>query len=156
MMYTIGYEGLNVPAFVNELKDRGIRVLIDVRQMPLSRKKGFSKRALAAAVEAEGMEYRHIRELGAPRDVRYQLRATGDWAEYCQGYFSHLDACDTGLEEVVTLAASQAVCLMCFEADYTTCHRSLITSRLQEQGLVLHTVHLTPQIANFASERVVA
>lgn len=145
MLYTIGYEGVNAERFVAELKRKGINVLVDVREMPLSRKKGFSKNALAELVSAEGIEYVHLRSLGAPREVRYRLKETGDWAEYCQGYQAHLSDCEAALNEVVTLAGQQDICLMCFEADWRTCHRSLITTHLTETGRVPVVEHLSPQ-----------
>lgn len=144
MLYTIGYEGVNTERFVAELKRSGIKVLVDVREMPLSRKKGFSKNALAELVSAAGIEYRHLRALGAPREVRYRMKATGDWTEYCAGYQAHLNDCSDALSELMNLADEQVICLMCFEADWTTCHRSLITKHLEEQG-VGTTIHLSPK-----------
>lgn len=155
MLYTIGYEGVNTESFVAELKSKGISVLVDVREMPLSRKKGFSKTALAELVTAEGIEYRHLRALGAPRDVRYRLKAGGDWSEYCAGYQAHLSECDDVLDELVNLASDQAICLMCFEADWRECHRSLITAHLAEAGRVSEVEHLSPRTGSVA-RRVVA
>lgn len=145
MLYTIGYEGLKAEHFVQELKRRGINVLVDVREMPLSRKKGFSKTALSALLEAEGIQYRHLKALGAPREVRYRLKATGDWAEYCTGYLAHLSSCSEVLSELAGMS-SDSVCLMCFEANYRECHRSLITERLTALGHVAEVVHLSPQL----------
>lgn len=156
MLYTIGYEGLDAARFVQELKDRNIHILVDVREMPLSRKKGFSKNGLAATVLAEGIEYRHMRELGAPREVRHRLKATGDWAEYCIGYESHLAGCDVVLANLAELAKSEEICLMCFEADYRECHRSLITETLSARNLVSGVTHLSPQKDLAARQRAVA
>jgi len=63
MLYTIGYEGLDISSFVEELREQKIRVLIDVRELPLSRKKGFSKSALNTVVTAAGVKYIHLRDL---------------------------------------------------------------------------------------------
>lgn len=156
MLYTIGYEGLDAARFVQELKDRDIHILVDVREMPLSRKKGFSKNGLAASVLAEGIEYRHLRELGAPRDVRHRLKETGDWNEYCMGYQSHLEGRDAVLESLAELAQSADICLMCFEADYRECHRSLITEKLSARSLVSEVIHLSPQTAQPSARQVVA
>lgn len=156
MLYTIGYEGASTESFVTELKKKGVAILVDVREMPLSRKKGFSKNSLAALVEAEGIQYRHMRELGAPREVRYRLKDTGDWSEYCTGYQAHLAIRAEALTELADLAHEQVICLMCFEADYRECHRSLITDHLSELGQVDEVVHLSPQTGSAVRPRAFA
>ena len=156
MLYTIGYEGMDTQKFVSALKSEGIKVLVDVREMPLSRKKGFSKSSLAALMESEGIEYRHIRTLGAPKAVRYRLREGGEWAEYCEGYQTHLADCEEALSEVVQLANQRDVCLMCFEADYRECHRSLIAEHLKAQGQVSDVIHLSPQKDSASRGRMTA
>jgi uncharacterized protein (DUF488 family) len=60
---------------IDELTELGVRVLVDVRLNPLSHKPGLSKRRLAEAVEAAGMSYLHLRELGNPKDNRDAFRA---------------------------------------------------------------------------------
>lgn len=145
MLYTIGYEGLDVFSVVDALKAHGVRVLIDVRELPLSRKRGFSKTALSEALADAGVQYVHLKELGAPRPVRHALRADGDWNEYCRGYYGHLDLQDEALRLVAELARAQNTCLLCFEADYRECHRSLIAERLESLGHLGRAVHLSPQ-----------
>ncbi|MDP2877672.1 MAG: DUF488 domain-containing protein, partial [Holophaga sp.] len=51
---TFGYEGLTIEAFIARLKESGVRTIIDVRELPLSRKKGFSKKAFAEALHGNG------------------------------------------------------------------------------------------------------
>ena len=53
VVYTIGYESTDIDRFVTTLKTAGIERVADVRTVALSRKKGFSKKALAARPEAE-------------------------------------------------------------------------------------------------------
>ncbi|MBF6596031.1 MAG: DUF488 domain-containing protein [Thermaceae bacterium] len=115
---------------------------MDVRELPLSRKKGFSKAALAANVESLGIRYIHLRELGAPREVRHALRDNGDWSSYRQSYLHVLRERNEALEKIVKLANTHRVCLMCFEEDYRVCHRSLITESIQHTGLVKKVKHL--------------
>jgi len=67
-LYTLGYEGLDVAAFIACLKRAAVRQGVDVRENPSSRKPGFSRRALAGALLAQGVEYLHVVELGC-RDV---------------------------------------------------------------------------------------
>ena len=55
-LMTFGYEGLDIESFLAVLKKNGITLLVDVRELPLSRKKGFSKTALSAAAEKQGLQ----------------------------------------------------------------------------------------------------
>src|SRR3989304_5152229 len=73
-LYTIGYEGLSISEFVGLLKKHGIACLIDVRELPISRKAGFSKTPLNDRLLKSNIQYCHIKELGSPREVRYKLK----------------------------------------------------------------------------------
>ncbi|MBU1626147.1 DUF488 domain-containing protein, partial [bacterium] len=65
-LYTIGYEGRETDEFISELKKHDITRLIDIRENPFSRKKGFYKSALKTALENQGIEYIHLKALGTP------------------------------------------------------------------------------------------
>ena len=69
-IFTIGYEGTTVPEFIAALKQAGVERVIDVRALPLSRRPGFSKSGLKAALEEAGIEYVHLKALGTPADGR--------------------------------------------------------------------------------------
>jgi len=129
-LMTIGYEGLDIAAFLAALKANNVTTLVDVRELPLSRKKGFSKSALAAAVEAAGILYRHVPELGCPRDIRRDYYSDGDWSRYKKRFNAYLSGQRATLKELADLAKASRACLVCFEADHQLCHRSLITAAL--------------------------
>jgi uncharacterized protein (DUF488 family) len=63
-IFTIGYEGASVAAFVAALREAGVALVLDIRAAPVSRKKGFSKTPLAQHLSEAGMGYRHLRGLG--------------------------------------------------------------------------------------------
>jgi len=130
VIYTLGYEGATADEFLSELEDCGIECLVDVRELPLSRKKGFSKTALALALEGIGVGYLHLKALGCPRDIRRALARNGDWESYLDAYCRHLSEQADALQELLSVCLSQRVCLLCFEADAERCHRSLIASAL--------------------------
>ena len=71
-IYTVGYEGLTLEEFLQRLQRAWVQIVVDVRDVALSRKRGFSKTALAAALRDAGMEYLHIRSLGCPKPIRDQ------------------------------------------------------------------------------------
>ena len=74
-IFTIGYEGTTVPEFVAALKNAGVERVIDVRALPLSRRPGFSKSPLKAALGEAGIEYVHLKALGTPSEGRTAARA---------------------------------------------------------------------------------
>lgn len=79
-LFTFGYEGLDIDAFVARVQGAGVQAIVDVRELPLSRKKGFSKSALRDALRAAGLDYFHVPALGCPKEIRTRYKVDGDWA----------------------------------------------------------------------------
>ena len=67
-LFTLGYEGLTIEAFIARLQSAQVKTVVDVRELPLSRKKGFSKSAFCAALSAHGIAYLH-----APAQLKRDL-----------------------------------------------------------------------------------
>ncbi|MCW5713130.1 MAG: DUF488 domain-containing protein [Bauldia sp.] len=130
-VFTIGYEGLRIEDFLSTLGRMEIRALADVRALPLSRKPGFSKNALRAALDRVGIRYLSFRSLGDPKEGRDAARA-GKMAKFRAVYTAHLEGigAKVALEELAGLALSTPTCLLCFERDPEVCHRLMITDRL--------------------------
>src|ERR1035437_2802635 len=103
---TIGYEGSTIDDFVVALLHVSIDVLIDVRDLPLSRKKGFSKNQLAGALAAAGIEYVHLRGLGDPRAGRQAARA-GNYREFQTIFNRHMKT-EAALRDIDIAPASCA------------------------------------------------
>ncbi|OIO26505.1 hypothetical protein COX85_00345 [Candidatus Micrarchaeota archaeon CG_4_10_14_0_2_um_filter_55_9] len=142
-LYTLGYEGRDLPSFIQQLKDEKVEKLLDVRQTAWSRKRGFSKTALSEAVESEGITYLHFSMVGAPKALREELYSTWDYARFFAGYRKHLNKLNGDLTEVVEEATSGSACLMCFEADHKACHRSVLAQCIKRQdGNGLQIIHL--------------
>jgi uncharacterized protein (DUF488 family) len=143
-LMTIGYEGLTLAGFLDLLKRCRVSRLVDVRELPISRKPGFAKAALSAAVEARGIRYEHWVELGCPRQIRHRYREDGDWRQYTRNYRAYLDTQTAALERLAARMQNDRCCLMCFEADYNFCHRSLVAERLLERAdAPMRVLHLT-------------
>lgn len=135
IIYTIGYEATDIDRLVATLKAVGVRCLADVRAVALSRKKGFSKKSLAARLEAEGIEYFHFQALGDPKPGREAARA-GQYDLFRAIYASHLDSDDaqSSLEELTRAAGEAPTCLLCFERDPATCHRSIVAEEMTQRS----------------------
>ena len=74
-IFTIGYEGATMGEFLAALDAAGVERVIDVRALPLSRRPGFSKSPLRAALEEAGIDYIHLKALGTPAEGRTAARA---------------------------------------------------------------------------------
>lgn len=139
-LLTIGYEGASLGDFISTLKAAKVTTLLDVRELAISRRKGFSKRALAEALEGAGIQYRHERDLGSPKPIRHQLHLDGDYTEFFSAFTSYLKSQKPLLKRLSTELGGN-VALMCFERDPTTCHRSIVAKHL-EPLVQLKTKHL--------------
>lgn len=139
-VWDVGYEGKSVEELIEMLLGWQIATLVDVRLNAISRKKGFSKKALKAAVEEAGVGYLHLPALGNPKDNRAGFAAPGSPAavEAHERFRCciNTDEAHEALETVGDLARSGRVALLCFEADHRTCHRSLIAQTLRDQSLL--------------------
>jgi uncharacterized protein (DUF488 family) len=126
-IFTIGYEQATQAAVVTALREAGVEVLADIRYLPLSRRPGFSKSSLRAAVEEAGIEYRHLRDLGTPAEGRAAARR-GDHATLARVYAGQLELPEAlkQMAELRALAEQERVCLLCYERDAAVCHRSLL------------------------------
>lgn len=135
-IYTIGYEGTDIETFVRTLTVVGIKVLADVRAVPLSRKKGFSKNKLRERLEIEGIEYHPYQELGDPKAGREAARS-GRYEEFRTIYTSHIETADAmkRVGDLAATVASKITCVLCFERDPKTCHRSIVAEKLGSFGI---------------------
>lgn len=130
-IFTIGYEGIGVDRFLSLLHKHDIETVVDVRELPLSRKPGFSKKTLADTLNLSGLEYVHHSDLGCPKLIRDRYRADGNWTRYKEGFLKYLDTQDEALADLATLAATSTCALLCFEADHNFCHRSMVADALK-------------------------
>lgn len=131
---SIGYERTGQPDFIRRLSDAGVELLIDVRELPLSRRAGFSKTGLAASLAEAGIDYRHMKALGTPKAGRQaaQARRWKDFWPIVEGALARPEA-RLALAETAELARAKRVCLMCVEADWRECHRSRICETLEAE-----------------------
>ena len=129
---TIGYEGKSLESYLNELFDADVKVLCDVRQNPISRKYGFSRRQLQDAVEKVGIRYVPMPELGIDASKRTDLDSPEDYQRLFEEYEREmLPQRGEYLKKIVDLLEEQRrVALTCYEADPTMCHRYRITNAL--------------------------
>jgi uncharacterized protein (DUF488 family) len=128
---TIGYEGKTVDEFLSELCEAGVERVIDVRAVAASRRPGFSKSAMAAALKERGIDYLHLRALGTPKPGREAARK-GRIDEMRAIFEVQLETpeAELAMEQADEAARERHSALLCFEADAGGCHRAVVAERL--------------------------
>jgi uncharacterized protein (DUF488 family) len=101
--------GLTIEAFIARLQAAQVKTVVDVRELPLSRKKGFSKTAFCTALSAHGIAYLHAPALGCPKPIRNQYKADGNWQTYTREFLKYIQTQD---------------------ADYSSCDRIVSTKTM--------------------------
>jgi uncharacterized protein (DUF488 family) len=141
-LYTVGYEGREVDELLEMLLAAGVTRLVDVRELPLSRKRGLSKTALGNSLNDIGIAYEHAKPLGNPKENRERYWS-GDVEGGAEIYRRHLH--NGSYSTLVDLAESLddgTACLLCFERDHEVCHREVIVDSLRELRPGLAVDHL--------------
>ncbi|HVC56536.1 MAG TPA: DUF488 domain-containing protein [Stellaceae bacterium] len=139
-LFTIGYEKARLADVVATLSASGIATLIDVRDRPISRRPGFSKNQLAAGLAEAGIRYVGLRALGTPPEGR-EAGKRRQWARFWDIVEAKLATAEAelALHEAAALAQQETSCLLCYEADWRSCHRRRIAEILTERhGFAVH------------------
>jgi uncharacterized protein (DUF488 family) len=134
LLYTIGYEKTLLKDVVSTLAAARVATLIDVRDRPISRRPGFSKRQLAAAIEDAEMRYVHLQALGTPPEGRLAGKRR-EWERFwgiVEEKLARPEA-ELALQEAGEIAQAAPSCLLCYEADWQICHRRRIAEILAQR-----------------------
>ena len=133
-IYTLGYEGIDQQQFLSWLLNHDIDVVADVRNLPFSRKKGFSKTSLSNFLEENKIEYKNFRNLGAPKELRSFLFETRDYKTFLKEYKKIIKKNKSDVEGLLTLVnKGKNVVLLCYEKDPKTCHRNVIANEVKKR-----------------------
>lgn len=138
-IFTIGYEATTMGEFIAALRSAGIERVIDVRALPLSRRPGFSKSPLRAALAEAGIDYVHLRAVGTPAAGREAARK-GRHEELVRIYAGQLELPEAIAQgaQMLGLALEKPGALMCYERDPAACHRSLLLAAVAPDAEVVH------------------
>jgi len=133
-VYTIGYQGLSIDAFLNRLLKYGISTLADVRNNPASRNFGFHKSTLSRLCENLGIEYIGFPDLGVPASDRMDLKSPQDYETVFNGYRSRVLTKNLpALDSLARVVQEKSTTLVCMESDPALCHRSHLAMLISER-----------------------
>ena len=152
-LMTIGYEGMKPERFLELLKRCHVDRIVDVRELAISRRPGYSKAALAAMLAMGEIGYIHLPALGCPRNIRHGYREDGDWALYTKRFCAYLMIKEDEMAKLRGIVERERCCLLCYEADFNFCHRLFVAERLAclTGGMIIK--HLTGPIRGRVVER---
>lgn len=133
ILFTIGYEGISLEEYLVRLLKNDVRILVDVRNNPLSMKFGFSKNQLKRYCESLGIRYIHFPEVGIQSEHRQELNDQSDYNKLFKIYRkNNLSKTVSVQTEILNLLkASQRIALTCFEANICKCHRKHLAEAIQ-------------------------
>jgi len=136
-IWTIGHSTHSLKKFLNMLQSAEIALLVDIRSFPGSRKfPQFNKDALAASLPEHKIEYIHLKSLGGRRKAKPDSNNTIWRHPSFRGYADYMEttAFKEGLGELKELALKKPTAIMCSEAVWWRCHRSMVSDALKAQG----------------------
>src|SRR5215471_1696867 len=145
-IWTIGHSTRTIDDFISLLKANGIKLLLDVRSLPGSKRyPQFNKEALADSLGKAGIRYEHFPELGGRRKPTGDSQNTAWRNASFRGYADYMATEEflKGVERLLDLAAEVGrTAIMCAEAVWWRCHRSLISDYLKARGIeVMHILN---------------
>ena len=131
-LYTVGYQGHSIETFLDLLQANGVTQIIDVRQLPFSRKPDFSKKRLAAHLADAGIAYSHLVALGTPKALRDEVRHSHDYDSFFAAMEEIVAGQPDAVQDALDLARAQPSALLCFEANAAECHRLVVAQAIEQ------------------------
>lgn len=120
-VYTIGYEGKRLEEFLELLEKHGVKLVVDVRSYPSSKRSEFDKNNLKDELFKASIKYHHLAQLGGLREKDYQdIMKEDEWRK--------------GFNKLKELAEEKETAIMCLEANPMKCHRRFIVEELEKDG----------------------
>ncbi len=132
-VFTIGYEDWSIDEFLSRLKKSKIKTIIDIREIPNSRKRDFSKKRISEHLQGAGIKYIHIGKLGSPKPLRDKLHRDKNYKSFFEEYRTYLESLTGEMRDLYKEVIAQDVsCFMCVERDPFQCHRMVVAKKIKE------------------------
>jgi len=138
ILFTLGYEGLTIDAYLNKLLKNKIRLVIDVRKNPRSMKFDFNQSKLKKYLFSVDIDYLHLPELGIESDFRKNLNSLSDYEKLLKLYENTILINNEKflISILENLKKYNRISLLCFEKQFNMCHRSKIAEYLKTKNNV--------------------
>ena len=146
-IFTIGHSRHPAERFLQLLQANGVLTLIDVRRKPWSRfNPQFNRERLAKALEAAGVAYVHLEDLGGLREEGDDApSAHKGWRNpFLRSYagYATTPAFRAAFDRLMAEAGRSSSAIMCAEGDWRQCHRQIVTDYLLCRAVAVR--HILP------------
>jgi uncharacterized protein (DUF488 family) len=141
-LFTIGYEKRDISEFINTLLNNRIESLVDIRAVPHSRNRNYTKANLERMLNERGIEYLLKNDLGSEKEIRDKVKSDGDYDYFFSRYEEYLKRRKASMQELAALAENKSICLLCYEEDFNRCHRRSVAAALAKSRGGCEIVHL--------------
>jgi uncharacterized protein (DUF488 family) len=142
-LWTIGHSTHSIDEFIDMLQAFSVKTLADVRSFPGSRRyPHFNKERMRTALAGAGIEYQHFPELGGRRRAKPDSTNMAWRNETFRGYADYMESEEfrAGIERLLDLGGAERTAIMCAEAVWWRCHRSLISDYLKAQDVEVNHI----------------
>ena len=131
-IFTVGYEGVSIDQFFNNLIQSNVTTLVDVRNNPRSMKYGFTESTLRKLCTDRHISYISVKNLGIPSEFRQKLHTQQDYDDlFAQFEKKHMPKTNPDLQKLKELLdQGKRIALLCFEKDICQCHRAVVAKHL--------------------------
>jgi uncharacterized protein (DUF488 family) len=145
-IWTVGHSTHSIEDFIEALRSFQIKVLADVRSYPGSKRHPqFNKENLKASLTEAAIDYEHFPDLGGRRRANPNSLNMAWRNESFRGYADYMDtkAFRDGILRLLEVARGSRTAVMCSEAVWWRCHRSLISDHLKAKGIEVNHIMRT-------------
>ena len=142
-IWTVGHSTRELADFIALLRDNGVEAIADVRSLPGSRKfPQFNAEALGPELLKAGIEYVPMKSLGGRRKTRPDSPNTVWRNASFRGYADYMETpeFEAGIQDLLELASRKRTAIMCAEAVWWRCHRSMISDYLKAAGVTVEHI----------------
>jgi uncharacterized protein (DUF488 family) len=147
-IWTIGHSNRSIDAFVELLRTHRIEVLVDIRRYPGSRTQPqFNEAALRESLAIAAIDYILMTDLGGRRRPKAESQNTAWRSDQFRGYADYMETPEfqSAVQRLLDIASKRRTAIMCSEALWWRCHRSLVADYLKVRGIeVLHIASVAP------------
>jgi uncharacterized protein (DUF488 family) len=137
VIYTVGHSTHDIDEFVTMLQSFRIALLVDIRGLPGSRKfPQFDRENLEVSLPKNGIQYVYMRDLGGRRRAKKDSKNIRWRNASFRGYADYMETKEfnDAVAELASIAQDQPTAIMCAEAVWWRCHRSMVADFLKTKG----------------------
>jgi uncharacterized protein (DUF488 family) len=141
--WTIGHSTRTIDDFLCLLNANNIEAVADVRSFPVSRRyPHFNAETLGETLKENGIKLVPLKKLGGRRRAHPDSKNTIWRSRAFRGYADYMETPEfmEGMHELIKISRRKRTAVMCAEAVWWRCHRSMISDHLKASGVIVEHI----------------